>query len=964
MLSKKEELSSALTEFPYDIIAITEVKPKHGKISSIATLNLDGYDLYNNDFDEPDTRGVCIYTKKHLSVSQVFPTTVNEFNDSVWIHVKKLGHSSEVLLGCIYRSGTPATASKYDKGLYEQMLWAAQNCNHSHKIITGDFNMPNITWTPEPTLTPRSSRGTDSDSSNMQSRSSAITISEQMFVDCINDTFFHQFITEDTRYRNNNSSVLDLIFANEDSTVEKITYLDPLGASDHVCITFEIPVKPSYTKKKKILYSKGNYDKLRTIIKDIDWDSIINNKQDLQETYNSFETIINNGINCCIPKIVVSDTPRSKPLWMTPDALKGSKVKRCLWAKYKQTRHRKDYQVYAKARNKNTQELRAARRKFEKKLARNVQNNVKGFWNYVNSNKKNKSKVNDLKNSMGAFISEDIKKAEILNNQYAKTFTIENLSEIPTFTEKTLLTDPLDSIKIEESYVKILLLDLRTDKSPGPDQIHPRILKETAIHICKPLTKLFKLSISQGRVPQQWKLANIVPIFKKGCRSSPENYRPVSLTSIISKLMEKIISKQMMEHILVNDILPKQQHGFLQGKSTSTNLLEALNVWIEMQEHNLPVDIIYLDYSKAFDTVPHKRLVGKLSSIGIKGNLLTWIKDFLSDRKQRVLVNTGTSKWTEVLSGVPQGSVLGPLLFIIFVSEIPSLVNNFISLFADDTKLYGKNCGTGLQEDLTKIVDWSKLMQMNFNAGKCKVMHLGKNNPCLQYNMEDNDGLLCSLERTAIERDLGIYIDEKLLFSDHITNQVNKANRALGALKHTFKYIDTYSFKCLYKCLIRPYLEYASVAWTAKFKYNQDQIERVQRRATKIVPEIKHQTYSERLQALELPTLLYRRKRADILQMYKFIHGFDFFDFERTCEICEKPVFEWSLATQTRGHAYKLQHHLCGTTKKKSFFGRVVPLWNNLEMDTVNSDTVNTFKNRLAKEWSSHKDKYNYRFSY
>ena len=237
------------------------------------------------------------------------------------------------------------------------------------------------------------------------------------------------------------------------------------------------------------------------------------------------------------------------------------------------------------------------------------------------------------------------------------------------------------------------------------------------------------MSISTSTVPLQWKLANVSPIFKKGSRSSPENYRPVSLTSILSKLLEKIVSKQILEHLKANNILPKQQHGFLKGKSTSTNLLEAINVWTDLLEHNVPLDILYLDYSKAFDTVPHRRLIKKLSTVGIQGKVLEWLNSFLTGRKQRVVVNHVKSDWIDVISGVPQGTVLGPLLFLIFVSEIPDLVKSHASLFADDTKLYADCHKAELQSDLDKLVQWTDQMQMSFNASKCKVMHLGKNNP-------------------------------------------------------------------------------------------------------------------------------------------------------------------------------------------------------------------------------------------
>ena len=195
-------------------------------------------------------------------------------------------------------------------------------------------------------------------------------------------------------------------------------------------------------------------------------------------------------------------------------------------------------------------------------------------------------------------------------------------------------------------------------------------------------------------------------------------------------------------------------------------------------------------------------------------------------------------------------------------------------------------------------------------------------------------------------------------------NQVNKANRVLGALKHNFKFIDKYSFKYLYKSLIRPHLEYASVAWSARFKYSQDAIERVQRRATKIVPELKQLTYFERFRALDPPRLAFRRRRADVLQMYKFLHGFDYFNFDSVCDVCRNPMFQRTFLLSTRGHPYKFRPHLCGAVKKHSFFGRVISLWNGLKSETVCSETVNNFKNCLADEWNDPQDLFGYIFSY
>ena len=957
LLSKMDELKVLLSETSYDIIGLNEVKPKHGETPSPEALAIQGYDLFYSDFNKVDTRGVCIYVKEHLNACQVYPSNSHCFTDSVWVSITDSSNKDKCLIGCIYRSGTIATAKKYDPGLNQQLTWASTQSIYNSKVIFGDFNMPKIKWTPEPTLQVPEERSV-----------SRTVSSEEVFIECIRDTFFHQHVHEDTRHRNGNCSALDLLFTNDASTIEQVVHLDPLGASDHSALNFKINML-CQTKSSscfyKPMYSKGNYEKLREMLS-IDWTEVLAGK-DVQSAYDYFEDLLQKAIKECVPMKKISMTPKkNKPLWMTSSVKATLRTKKQLWSKYKQTRHRNDYNRYKNARNTASHELRKARKKFEKKLAKNLKRNTKSFWNYVNSSRKNKSKVNDLKDADGSFITENKDKANALNLQYAKTFTVEDESCFPTFPIKQLISY-LEKIVIDENDVRKLLVDLNIDKSPGPDQLHPRILREVAEIIAKPVTLIFQLSIDQSKLPQQWKLANVSPIFKKGSRSQPENYRPVSLTSVLSKLLERIISKQILEHLKSNSILPKEQHGFLKGKSTSTNLLEAMNIWTELLEHKAPIDILYLDYAKAFDTVPHQRLIRKLKSIGIKGNLLAWLKDFLIGRKQRVVVNHEFSEWIDVLSGVPQGTVLGPLLFLIFVSEIPDIVESHSSLFADDTKLYSICSKNKLQSDLDKVVEWTNEMQMSFNAGKCKVMHLGKDNPLRQYTMLDLNNERCPLTDTETEKDLGVLIDNRLSFTDHVTAQVNKANRALGALRATYKYMDKYTFKHLYKSLIRPHVEYASPVWSVRTKYNQDLLERVQRRATKIIPEIKHLSYTERLKVLNLPTLLYRRRRADVLQLYKILHGFDDFDLDNVCEICGKPVFQRSLGRErmnTRGHCYKLQTHSCSTNRKLSFFGRVVPLWNKLKSQTVCCETVNDFKAKLAEEWSNQEDMYGYTFSY
>ena len=244
--------------------------------------------------------------------------------------------------------------------------------------------------------------------------------------------------------------------------------------------------------------------------------------------------------------------------------------------------------------------------------------------------------------------------------------------------------------QIEINAVKVLkqLKSLNVSKSCGPDNCHPFFLKECAEEIYLPLTDIFHKSLSSGVIPDDWKKANITCIFKKGNKQNPGNYRPVSLTSVICKLLERTVREEIVNHLSVNKLLSDSQFGFRKNRSTILQLLTVMNEWTEALDDGIQIDTVYLDFRKAFDSVPHKRLIKKLEGYGIKGILLEWFKNFLNGRQQRVVINGKTSDWTNVLSGIPQGSILGPILFIIFINDLPGVVGNVCKLFADDCKLY------------------------------------------------------------------------------------------------------------------------------------------------------------------------------------------------------------------------------------------------------------------------------------
>ena len=320
---------------------------------------------------------------------------------------------------------------------------------------------------------------------------------------------------------------------------------------------------------------------------------------------------------------------------------------------------------------------------------------------------------------------------------------------------------------------------------------------------------IFECSFRNKQLPENWKSANISAIFKKGKRSEVGNYRPISLTSIVCKIMESIIRDKIMDYFMTNELFSNKQFGFIKGRSTTLQLLKVLDSWTEYLESGGQIDVIYTDLEKAFDKVPHKRLISKLRSYKINEDVIAWIQAFLENRKQRVHINGKYSQWASVLSGIPQGSILGPLLFIIYINDLVEACNNgsTIFLYADDAKIF-KHILTetdkiALQKDLDSACTWTERWLLKLNVNKCKFVSYGRNYDYqANYTLHDTN-----LERLENFKDLGVLFDSKLKFGEHIQEKINKAYNILGVIKRNFKFLPEKSFVMLYKSMLPSHLE-------------------------------------------------------------------------------------------------------------------------------------------------------------
>ena len=564
---------------------------------------------------------------------------------------------------------------------------------------------------------------------------------------------------------------------------------------------------------------------------------------------------------------------------------------------------------------------------------------TKRFWNYVKSKKKDSSSTAPLKEN-GVLISDAIGKANILNRQYCSVFSKEDTEEAPIM--NPLNIPILAPITIDKAGVEKLLKNLKPGKAAGPDKISPRVLKELAPSISKPLAQLFQNSLNTGEVPHEWNTALVTPIFKKGDKHNAANYRPVSLTSICCKLCEHIIAKNITTHLESQNLLTESQHGFRAKRSCETQLLLFADELTKSLSQGKQVDVAVLDFSKAFDIVPHKRLLSKLHHYGIRNSTLTWIGSFLGNRSQQVVVDGETSSSAPVTSGVPQGSVLGPILFLIYINDMPESITSNCRLFADDSIVYREiespQDTTCLQEDLASLERWEDKWGMSFNPSKCNIIRISRKRKNL-----DKDYYLKNekLEVVKTATYLGVNIADNLTWHSQITKAAAKGNRALGFVRRNIKTRSKKTKVRAYETLVRPILEYCSTVWDPHQNTLIYDIERVQRRAARYATH----TYDPRasvtalLDDLKWQTLQDRRKKSKITMMHKIVNS--------NIAIPNDQLIISS--TKTRGNIKKfIQIPTKTNYHKSSFFPSTIPLWNSLPTEIAAIDDLEEFKRKLS----------------
>lgn len=836
----------------YDVIILTETWLTTDYADG--ELELKDYNIYRADRNSEVTQkfrggGALIAIRKSLK-SHLILSYANLFEQ---LFVSLMDRNKQIILGAVYIP--PAACNNVYKEhclTVEQMM---ESYSPTKVFLCGDYNIPETTWS-----------------------NNEIGISVDGPLNPNTNTLSHylgyyNFYQMNT-IPNSRGVLLDLVFTLSNNVIVRPAYdlLLP-NCAHHSAITFEINVEVTKNtldyEEYFYDYKNADYLGINNYLASINWDIIL--YQDINNSTNNFYNILSSVIDLFVPlkKYKTSNFPR----WFSAELRRLTIEKKNVHIIYKKYGRDKDYYKFSQLRSQCKALSKTCYQTYLYNMENSINSNPRAFWTYINDHKKTYSLPNILRYN-GETSNTGLEAANLFADFFSTVYTLNNNPRVPNYNfDKTI---NLTSCPIELSSVFQCIENLKSKLSYGPDGIPAFFLKNCVYTISRPLHILFNLSINSGTFPNYWKHSFLSPIFKSGSKEDIENYRGICMQSEIPKMFDLLVTNHMTW--VTGKLIVNEQHGFIKGRSTNTNLLLYQNYILECLESKLQVDSIYTDFSKAFDRVDHELLIAKLKALGIDGQLLNWLSSFLTGRTQSVRIGSFISKNIEVLSGVPQGSHCAPLLFNLFINDIKlHLKHCHLLLFADDLKIFRSveslNDAFLLQADINNLFEWCSINYMHLNIKKCFSITFSKSNSCLQFNYSVNNEPLKQLKEV---RDLGVTFDTKLCFNSHINNITMQSRKMLGFINRSAKNFSASSLKILYCSLVRSTLEYNSIIWSPFYDIYESKIEAVQHkfiRSAAFKMNINEYDYSEILRLLNLKTLTTRRIYASLTFLNSVISG-------------------------------------------------------------------------------------------
>ncbi len=778
------------------------------------------------------------------------------------------------------------------------------------------------------------------------------TVHGRYFSDFVEANNMSSLIHENTRITDRSQSLLDQAITNFPMFIKESGTEPPLLGCDHNTIfvecLFKAKKKQSY-KRTIWNFSDTNFENYRSKLGEYDWDTCFASV-DTDEVCENVSTAILDIAKETIPNKTPYFRPHDKA-WFNSYLRKLHRKRNYLYRQFKTLKNDLSLNRYKDYQKLFHSELSRIKEEYQNakyaNLAENGKHQPKNWWKLLKSVYKNSNIYESIPpiTSQNQIITDDAEKADVVNNIFVSVSALDDTNvDLPTFV-RIVNEGNLSNIVITVDDVKDQIQCLDLNKAYGVDNVSPVFLREGVGMLSVQLQRLFNVCLQTCKFPLLWKRSNVIPIHKKGKKDDIDNYRPVSVLSVVGKVFERIIHKYVYNHFRDNHLLSVFQSGFLPGKSTVTQLIEVHHKLCQAVDQNKEIRVIFLDISKAFDRVWHKGLLHKLHQCGISGPLLELFDNYLSDRYQRVVINGQSSSWQRVSAGVPQGSVLGPLLFLVFINDIVSCVHHCqIRLFADDTCLMVEvdnrhDTALKIEEDLTRICDWSRQWLVTFAAHKTKSLIVSnkrdshRNPPVCFHNVP--------IEEVTHYKYLGLNFSSNLKWDKHIDDIATKARKRLSLMMPLKFKLNRWSLSVMYNSFVLPVMEYANVVWGGSCDTYLAKLERVHVDGMRLVTGATARSNISKLyEDLGWVSMRSRCEEAMLLMLYKILHGMAPDYLIELLPHRNRELIQYDLRNKDN---IKVPYTRLETSRR-SFFPNAIRLWNKLQDNCHDADTLSLFK--------------------
>ena len=866
--------------------------------------------------DRPGDRhgGVAIYVRDSL-YCKARPDLQVPNLEAVWVETKL--DQESLLIGSFYRP--PSEPVKYWEMINESVTKASATM--LKMVILGDFN-------------------TD-----------FLDKPSQHLTNILNVHSLKQLVDFPTRITETTSKCLDLIITQNTQTVLSIIDYPPFCSDHNVpCVILKQPKQTRYSYKRNIyIYSKLDKPKFRTLLQNENWDMILG-QHTIDESCELFTNRFSEIIKQCVPTKSVTVRSNDAP-WFSPEIRTLINKRNKMHKKAKLTNSTEDWRSFRELRNNVVNLVKTKKIEYYNDLNNKVSDpklfGQKEWWKLVKQFMKKTGIESDEippLNVNGQILYTNQEKANALNYFFIQQGNLINAETDPLPHVERKDTE-IREIILKEFEVKKAMTNLNPNKASGPDEINNKMLITAADIISTPLTKYFNRCLSQGKFPQKWKMANVSPIHKKGKKDECNNYRPISLLSCLGKLFERCVHSHLYNFITTNNLITKCQSGFMKGDSTINQLIAIHTNLVENFDKGITTQTVFFDISKAFDRVWHRGLLHKLEATGIRGKLLDWLQDYLTHRSQRVVLKGQSSVDLTVNSGVPQGSVLGPLLFLLYINDIVDNVNSTMKLFADDTSfsLGMENADTRtttLNTDLKKIDDWAKLWKVQFNESKTKLINTKRGNSIV-HNLTFGNHII---EEANCHKHLGITIQGNCKWDNHIENIVRKTSVLINCLRSFKHKLNRKTLETMYKSFILPIFDYADILWDNCTVNQSTLLENMHLDALRTITGTVHGTsHAKLLNESGFCSLKERRKRHKLLYYFRIVNGL--------CPDYLQNLLPPLVSTHNPYHRRKPLERVIPRfhteTYRNSFILSSTTLWNDLPPHVQEIQSLSQFKRYL-----------------